>query len=238
MNDRDWEEQSTERLREFLRLACGEEWIVTGRDVTVDSATGENFDFELACGKRKMALELFRIVESESELADGVAWTRYTGLLWAEMESRGLKDYTVEVPWVTKGSPQTQVKEAKLNVDKLEEKLRANPSRKEIKIGHSTFRRRDGLGTPHFWRTDFGVYDGTATAFRILDRILPKKNRQVSAPGHEGVLLVVHWLGLVSSDDFAAGCRRVDFRRFPNIARVYFEEGHGEIWPAFDRAAQ
>ncbi len=238
INNREWEDQSANHLLQFLRHTQGEEWRIIGRDLLVDPLTRENFDFELALGERRIALELFRLVESEPELADLVAWVGFTKLLGNEMERRHVKDYSVGVPSVLKASPQAQQKKVKELVDRLEAEVTAGPEIIEREIDHITFRRTDGLGAPLFWSVgDFGMHNGMETARRILERILPKKNKQVSMPGHEGVLLVVHWLGLVNAEHFAEACTRVDFKRFPNIARIYFEDASAIVTLAFDRAA-
>jgi hypothetical protein len=237
INNREWEEQSANHLLQFLKHAQAEEWRIIGRDVLVDPLTRENFDFQLALGDRRIALELFRLVESEPELADRVAWDGFTNLLRNEMERRNLKDYSVGVPCALKASPEAQLKKVKDLVDGLETELTEGTEIIEREIDHVTFRRVDGLGYPHFWRADFGLYDGVEAAKRILERILPKKNKQVSMPCHEGVLLIVHWLGLVNSEQLAEACARVDFKRLPAIARIYFEDASGAVTLSFDRFA-
>lgn len=59
MSNRAWEEQSLNHFRSFLKRTQAEEWVCIGRHVVVDPVTRENFDFELALGERRMALEVF-----------------------------------------------------------------------------------------------------------------------------------------------------------------------------------
>lgn len=238
MGNREQEDNSANHLLRFLKDSEGEEWRVIGRDVEVDPVTRDNFDFELALGERRIALEVFRLVESEPELEERLVFNQFAEQLGGEMEKRGLNDFSVEIPLVTKESPQAREKKVKAIVDKLESGVKETAESAETEVDHITFRRKRGLGTPWFWSVGaFGMYDGVETARRILERMLPKKNKQVSMPGHEGALLVVHWLGLVNLADFMEACKRVDFGQYPNISRIYFEEGPANMALAFRRVA-
>ena len=64
------EEEAIERFRNFLGLERKTAFAITGRDVEVNSVTHENFDYQLQSQDgAKIAVELFRLIESGEELA-------------------------------------------------------------------------------------------------------------------------------------------------------------------------
>ncbi|MGH9463575.1 MAG: hypothetical protein ACRD1X_20415, partial [Vicinamibacteria bacterium] len=75
-----WEEEAAGRLIAFLIATRHQTYGVVGRDVPV--AGGENFDFEIEShAGEKLAIEMYRLVASEAELATSAMWGRVVSRL-------------------------------------------------------------------------------------------------------------------------------------------------------------
>jgi hypothetical protein len=93
-----WEHDAKERLLQFLRDNVGEAWTVLREDVVVDASTNRNFDYELGLNERRIALELFRLVADEDELARWRVWGEVVHALEAELARRSLRGYLLTTP--------------------------------------------------------------------------------------------------------------------------------------------
>jgi len=73
MSKQQHEEEAILRFASYLQTATSVAYGVTGRDVPV--ASGRNYDYELTgADDDKIAVELFRLVESEEDLKRQRAW--------------------------------------------------------------------------------------------------------------------------------------------------------------------
>jgi hypothetical protein len=75
MAKQQWEEDARNRFLQFLSTTADETWTALDQDVVVDPATNRNFDYRLGLGERRIALELFRLVKDEAELARDRVWS-------------------------------------------------------------------------------------------------------------------------------------------------------------------
>src|SRR4029077_3934583 len=74
MSKREWEYIARDRFIGWLKRSKDEDWQVLEEDYCVEPGTRKNFDFQLAFGKRRMALELFRLTEDGATLAAQYTW--------------------------------------------------------------------------------------------------------------------------------------------------------------------
>lgn len=96
MPKQQWEEDAENRFLQFLSATANETWAVLDRDVVVDPATNRNFDYRLGLGERRIALELFRLVKDEAELARERVWSEVVHALERELTERSVKGYQRE----------------------------------------------------------------------------------------------------------------------------------------------
>lgn len=91
------EEETILRFITHLQNAGRGTFGITGRDVPVPN--GQNFDYELTDSNGgKMAVELFRLVESEEEIKRSRAWGQVIQKLRGELSSRNVKGYLISTP--------------------------------------------------------------------------------------------------------------------------------------------
>ena len=123
-----------------------------GRAVPVDSQ-GHNFDFELRAtraGSPPIALEIFRLVGDPQEIAAEVLHGQVWNQLRQELESRGIRDYSIETP------PRFQISKAQIgeycreHANTIEEVLKADPNIEEFETGPFKIKKYEGLGTVVF----------------------------------------------------------------------------------------
>ena len=69
------EEDARNRFLQVLSTTADETWTALDQDVGVGPATNRNFDYRLGPGERRIALELFRLVKDEAELARDRVWS-------------------------------------------------------------------------------------------------------------------------------------------------------------------
>lgn len=231
-----WEEEAVERFLHFLQETLGEAWNVLDRDVVVDPSTNRNFDYRLAFHERRMALELFRLVDDEEELAQSRVWSEIVNALERELARRCAKGYLLTTPsyfMVPKVKRSAFVRNL---ADKIEELIAAEPVSDEIKFEEFSLKRIEGLNTiacSAFGRG--GAVNPPGIALAALHQMLPKKNDQLAIDEHERVLLVVNWAHLVDNNDALDAVSAIDFRRFLNVDKIFFEVTRGGCKQIFDR---
>ncbi len=95
MAKQQWEEDAKNRFLQFLSTTANETWTALDQDVVVDPATNRNFDYRLGLSERRIALELFRLVKDEAELARGhLSWLLQ---LIVAANKRDLYQHTFEI---------------------------------------------------------------------------------------------------------------------------------------------
>src|SRR6266478_3732793 len=213
-----WEEEEKDRFLRFLFNQQREEWVVLDEDVVVDVATKRNFDYQLGSSEKRIALELFRLVNDEKEVARDRVWSDVVHSLERELARRSLKGYLLTTPSyfnVPKVKRDAFVKEL---ADKIEKALTANPDADEITFEGFSLKKIEGLeriGCSAFG--EGGTINPAGIALAALEGKLPNKNEQLSFDGHERVILVVNWAYLVGTDDVVEASSQIDFSRFPNV---------------------
>lgn len=102
MVKQEWEEEAKDRFIAAMRTMSRGEWKVIGQDVVVDSDTGRNFDYQLlSTEQRQIALEIFRLVDDEEEIAQQRLWSTVANSIAAELRKRDVKGYTIRCPHFT-----------------------------------------------------------------------------------------------------------------------------------------
>jgi hypothetical protein len=75
-------------------------------------------------------------------------------------------------------------------------------------------------------------------ALAALERNLPDKNQQLTIADHEHVVLIIGWAHAITTKDLIEAMAELDFDRFPNIDKVYFEAAAERIDLVFDRTSK
>ena len=237
MPKQEWEEDAKERFLEYLRDKRSEAWTVLDEDVVVDASTNRNFDYELGLGQRRIALELFRLVDDGEELARIRVWGEVVNALESELARRSLKGYLLTTPsylMVPKVKRDAFVREM---ADRIEGLIGANSAADEIPFDGFSLKRIEGLGTiacSAFGKG--GAINPPGIALAALQAKLPNKNDQLAIAAHERVLFVVNWSHLVGVDDVLEAASMIDFGRFPNVDKIFFEVAPGSCQQVFDRS--
>src|SRR5262249_32875562 len=133
------------RFIHMLRENGEGDWVVTDEEVTVDD-NNRNYDYELSSqGKKPIALELVRLVDSEEQVAQHKLWATVANQIAAELRARGIKGYTVQTAerfQVRKNHIAEHVKHA---ADEIEEAIQSNPHKSEIETSNFEIARIDGF---------------------------------------------------------------------------------------------
>ncbi len=231
-----WEHDAKERLLQFLRDNVGEAWTVLREDVVVDASTNRNFDYELGLNERRIALELFRLVADEDELARWRVWGEVVHALEAELARRSLRGYLLTTPsyfMVPRVKRDGFVRQL---ADKIEILIKSNSGLDEISFDGFSLKRIENLqkiACSAFGKG--GAVDPPGIALAALEEKLPNKNAQLAIADHDKVLMVVNWSHLVGVGDMLEAASRIDFGRFPNVDKIFFEESPGNFQQVFDR---
>lgn len=233
-----WEEEAAERFREFLSKERASTYAITDRDVPVASSpTGENFDYQLQSQNGdKIALEVFRLVESGEDLAQGKIWGKVVGLLKSELLKRGVKGYLISTPEFKVKSKDVTTFSLQI-ANEIEQAIKEDPASKKIKYSSYELTKFEDLETVVF-STSHGArsIDPKGTAANVFSDKLPKKNKQVDVPNHERIILVVSWAVFVDADDAIRALSSFDFSDLQNIDKIFFEPKPNEHYLIFDRS--
>jgi hypothetical protein len=233
-----WEEDAAERFRFFLSNLRATNYAITDRDVPVASSlTGENFDYQIESPEGdKIAVEIFRLIESGEDLARGKIWGRVIQLLKAELLKRGVKGYLIS-------TPEFKIKSKDINAfsiqaaNDIEQAIKNDPISKKFKYNGFELSKFDDLQTVVF-STSNGArsIDPKGTAASVFSEKLPKKNKQVDVAGYERILVVVSWAVFVDADDAIRALSSFDFTDLQNIDKIFFEPKENEHHLIFDRS--
>src|SRR5262245_61250744 len=98
MAHQQWENEAKDRFVALLKTQRRGEWSESAEEVPVDHRNN-NYDYELTSnGQTPIALEIFRLVEDENELAEERTWAQVANLIAAELRKRDVKGYTIQTP--------------------------------------------------------------------------------------------------------------------------------------------
>jgi len=70
-----------------------------------------------------------------------------------------------------------------------------------------------------------------------LDKLLKEKHDQLDFDGHQGILIVANEGCYAHARDVVDACAFIDFSRYPNVDKIYFEEVQGKFQLVYDREA-
>lgn len=231
------EDAKDDFIAELKRQGRGD-WSVASTDVEVDAATHINFDYQLQSEGVSIALEVFRLVESKEEIERSKSWSLISNKLAQELVNRGVTGYTIRTPYAF-DVRNSEVEEFVHKIaDKLQQAIKANPRSQSI---HES-------GFEASWIEDFhsvscygigpgGAVNPTADAFNFIERMLPKKNKQLNVANHERIIVMVNGLPLVGHDNVIEACGQIDFTKFGNIDQAYLDNSHSrKVQLVYDRA--
>lgn len=219
-----WEEEAKNHFIAELKVLGRGDWTVSATDVVVDKLSNRNFDYQLRSGDELIALELFRLVEGEQEIARSKVWSRIANGIAQELRKRGVKGYTINSPSFF-AVPQLKIpgfvsKTANL----LETAIKQNPDADSIPIDGYEIQRIEGFPDVSLFATGpGGQVNPTGNAYDVIVDKLPTKNAQLDISGHERIILIVNWALLVDRSNMIEACSLVDFSQFKNVDKVYFE---------------
>ena len=238
MAKQQWEEDAKDRFLQFLSASTSEKWAVLDEDVVVHPATNRNFDYRLGLGERRMALELFRLVKDEAELARERVWSEVVHALERELAERSVKGYLLTTPSYFNVPKVKREQFAKQLADRVQEVIAASPEADELNFDGFALKRIEGL--ERIACSSFGeggAVNPAGIALAALEDKLPHKNDQLAVKDHDRIVLVVNWTAfLVDPGDVVEAATQIDFARFPNIDRMFFEFTPGDIRLVFDRS--
>jgi hypothetical protein len=232
-----WEEDAKDHFIADLKAQGRGDWIVSDSDVVVDKQTNRNFDYQLQRGTDFIALEIFRLVENREEIIRSKSWSTIANAIAAELRKRGVKGYTIHAPHVF-DVPRPKIPDfVSKTADHLEAALKENPQIDPITAHGFEIKRIDDFPDVSLFTTGpGGAINPTGIAHDFIAEKLPTKNRQLNISSHERVVLIVNWAVLVDHSNMIEACGLIDFSRFGNIDKVYFElPQNGGVHLVYDR---
>ena len=232
-----WEEEAKDHFVAALKAAGRGDWIVSDTDVVVEPQTNINFDYQLRHENEHIALEIFRLVETQEEIKRSKLWSLITDSIVAELRKRSVKGFTIEAPYWFNVPPNKVEKFSSKIAQKLEDAIRNNPNVDPIQeSGFEIKRLEDFPDVTMFGIGPGGAVNPSGDAFVFMERKLPKKNRQLNIQNHERVIVIVNWMPLVDQANMIEACGQIDFSQFTNIDKVYFDDPNsGTVHLVYDR---
>jgi hypothetical protein len=219
-----WEEDAKDHFIASLKDTGRGDWTVSDTDVVVDKATNRNFDYQLQSGGSRIALEIFRLVESKEELVRQKTWSTVANSIAAELRKRGVKEYTIRVPYAF-DVPAAKVPDlVRSTADQLEAAISSDPQADTIVVGEFEIKRiEDFQDVSLYGIGPGGAVNPTGKAYDFIARKLPDKNRQLDIADHERVVLIVNGAMIVGPSNLIEACTQIDFSKFGHIDKVYVE---------------
>jgi len=232
-----WEEEAKDHFVAALKATGRGDWIVSDTDVVVEPQTNINFDYQLRHENEHIALEIFRLVETQEEIKRSKLWSLITDSIVAELRKRDIRGFTIEAPYWFNVPPNKVEKFSSIIAQKLEDAIRNNPNVDPIQeSGFEIKRLEDFPDVTMFGIGPGGPVNPSGDAFAFVERKLPKKNRQLNILNHERVIVIVNWMPLVDQANMIEACGQIDFSQFTNIDKVYFDDPNsGAVHLVYDR---
>lgn len=234
-----FEEEVKDRFQAHVAQERGTPYVTTDVDVLVDPATGRDFDFELTPlnnGLPKMALEIFRMVESEDEVEARSFHGRIWEKLKEELDSRGVRDYLIRTP-ARFEMPKAKVMDYCQRIaDAIQDRVKREnrPERFEVESFSAT--KIEGLGPVVFSSLTGGRFVSPEwSAGDALERKLLAKDRQLPHSGYERVILAVNWIVFMDVHAVISALASMDLSLLHNTDRIYFETAPGRVALVYDR---
>lgn len=232
-----WEEEAIERFRNFLGQERTTTYAVTDRDVVVNPATNENFDYQLQNQDGgKVAVELFRLIEDGKQLGRQKVFGDFLAELKKDLLSRGVKGYFISTPEFLVKKSQISAHSARI-AEEIEKAIKDNDDADKFEHNGFEFVRIKDFNTVSFSYHWGGVrsIDSRGTAATVFATKLPKKNKQVDVSDHERILLVVSWAFFVEGADAIRALSGFDFSQYQNVDKIFFEQREGQFALVYDR---
>jgi hypothetical protein len=229
------EEEAILRFASYLEQETGVAFGVTGRDVPVPS--GQNYDYELTgTDGSKLAVELFRLVESEENIKQSRSWSRVAQKLKEELLGRRVKGYMISTP-VFQYKKKEMAAYVTQQADVIERAIKTDEGRTKFSTGGYEFNKITNLETVVFSNSPGArAINPHGTAFEHFSRLLPVKNGQLAVQGRRRALVVVNWAMFVDADSAVQALTHIAFRQFTNIDVIFYEITPGEFVVIFDRS--
>lgn len=229
------EEETIQRFIDHLSVKEGIAFGITGRDVLVSS--GKNFDYEITSIEgKKYAVELFRMVESEQDIANSRGWNEVIGELRKETDKRDLKGYMIYTPSFLYKRSQLSTYVIK-QADAIETALKNNNGKEKFEQDGYKFHKLDSLDKLFFsFSNGVRTIDSQGTALASFSGLLPKKNEQLdTTTQHKRIILVQNWAMFVEPETAIKALTKIDFMSLSNIDQIYYEARQNEFVLIFDR---
>ncbi len=224
MSRRKNEQEVINRFLFFLNQVTGREWEASSDEVP----TGKNnrsYDCEFTSrGVTPIAADICRLFPRGSNQGQNAARRTLNERLLSELRKAGQGGLLIKTPFIPKNSgrpkwPQTM---ASSIADAL-----SNPRAIGGEIdcdGFKIQRVGDNSEALTFWS---GTYSGTNPIRDpgiALDILLQNKLEQLDVDGHSRYLIVVNDGCGASASNVRDACAFIDFTKYPNFDRIYFEE--------------
>jgi hypothetical protein len=239
MPKRKWEVDAKDRLLGWLRESRGQDYTATGEDVVTNSLTGRDYDYELtpnAKGLPIIALEIFRIVGDERDLAHHNAWGDVVSRLTAELNSRGVTGYFIRTPHFNI-SKSKRKQFASETAERIAAVIAAHADQAEFDAdGYAFYKLTDNLSVRFSYIGGVRQINPFGSISEALDDLLPTKNEQLNTQGRLRALLILN-VGIFPNEehDVREYFSTKNLEEFSNIDRVFFEIAPGNIALVFDR---
>jgi hypothetical protein len=239
-NKEKWEEEAKDRFITALKSEGKGTWQVSDSDVVVDAKTNRNFDYQLKSESGELiALEIFRLFESQAEVQRQRLWSTIANSIAAELRARGVKGYTIRAPYAFNVSRAKIPSFVTATANQLEAAIKQNPdTTDEFSVAGFEIKRIDDFPDVSIYGIGpGGAVDPTGIARNFISEMLPTKNQQLAVKAHERVLLIVNWASLVGQPNMIEACSLIDFSQYQNIDKVYFEIPYspGQVHLVYDR---
>jgi hypothetical protein len=146
-------------------------WVVSDTEVVVDRKINLNFDYQLQCGSEFIALEIFHLVDSKTEIERQKSWDLISNSIAAELRKRGVKGFTISTPNTLNVPPNRVEKFVSKSVDNLQHAIEQNPGVDPIqKSGFEIKRVEDFPDVSLYTVGPGGAFDPTGMANRFIER--------------------------------------------------------------------
>lgn len=194
-------------------------------------------DCEFTCpGRVPIVADICSLFPLGSHQGDRAKRAKFVARLRPEFQREGLGGLMIDPPPVRKEHAHPDW--PRNAASRIREAVRELPVRKRVEVeGFNVERVADDPEASFLRHSTVTAYQPSEAAGRALALLLRDKHTQLDMDGHQRFLVVVNEGCRAAAADVSAGCALIDFRRYPNFDRIYFEESPADFRLVYDRDA-
>jgi hypothetical protein len=225
-----------DRFAEYLKRETGMIWNAS-KDEVPTLKNRKMYDCEFTCpGEVPIAVDICALFPLGSDHEYQAKLAKFIDRLEPELQRAKLGGLMIQAPTVRKEYARPAW--PRRFVDRLQGRVNQLPVGEHLEVEGFRIERVSTNSDPsYFAHSNLNASQPVEAAGHPLLCLLQDKHDQLDVDGHKRFLILVNKGHPTSAGDVSAACAFVDFRKYQNFNRIYFEELSGAFTIVYEKQA-